>query len=358
MTERLTIVGPASRPTGGVARYVDEQERILSKVFHVEVHDYSFPRKSHEIGSFPVSGIKKSLEQFFKIFFRDEPDMLHVHCASGISFYRSSAYVIYSDLLWDCGIILHIHGSDFDDFIEHANPLRKRYIKYVFNSTDRLVVLSKKWKDVVSGLCPLENIVILPNAVNAEKYSPKYEEFNEINVVFISHMIERKGVVELVEAIRDLDHKTLERLKIYLAGDGPLKQKVMKLSSNIENVEYLGYVSEEKKIELLNGGSIYMLPSHAEGLPFAILEAMAGGNAIVSTRVGSIPEIIGPDQGILIPPKNSCELTTAIEELVASPERLQNMKRANSEEVRESYSWDSVREDLISMYSDIEQETS
>lgn len=358
MTEKLTIVGPASRSTGGIARYVDEQERILSKFFHMEVHDYSFPRKSHEIGSFPVSGVKKSLEQFFKFFFRDEPDMLHVHCASGISFYRSSAYVIYSDLLWDCGIILHIHGSDFDDFIEHADPLRKRYIKYVFHSTDKVIVLSKKWKDVVSGLCPLENIEILPNAINAKKYTPKYKELNDINIVFISHMIERKGVLEMVEAIRDLDQKTLDRLKIYIAGDGPLKQKVKELSSNIENMEYLGYVSEEKKIKLLNRGSIYILPSHAEGLPFAILEAMAGGNAIVSTRVGSIPEIIGPEQGILISPKNSRELTAAIEELVASPKRLQNMKRANSEEVRESYSWDSVKEDLISMYFDMKQETS
>jgi len=336
---------------------VDEQERILSKLFHVEVHDYSYPLESHEVGSFPVSGIKKSLEQFFKFFFRDEPDILHVHCASGISFYRSSAYVIYSDLLWDCGIILHIHGSDFDDFIEHADPLRKCYFKYVFNSTDKVIVLSKMWKNVVSGLCPLKNIEILPNAVNAEKYTPKYKDSNDINLVFISHMIERKGVLELIEAIRDIDQQTVDGLKIYIAGDGPLKQKVKKLSSNIEKMEYLGYVSEEKKIKLLNEGSIYILPSHAEGLPFAILEAMAGGNAIVSTRVGSIPEIIGPEQGILVSPEDSRELATAIEELVASPDRLQNMKRTNSREVRESYSWHSVKEDLISMYSDIKQET-
>jgi len=354
MPDELIIVGPASRPTGGIARYVDEQERILSDSYQVTVHDYSFPRGTGVVTSFPINGIKKSIYQFLKFLLRDEPDILHVHCGTGISFYRSSAYIIYGVMKWDCKVVLHIHGSDFDDFLENLPITKEKYIRFVFERTDEIVTLSEKWKNLVSEYCSPDTISILPNAVDIEAYDPEIAP-SDTNLVFISHLTKRKGVIELVESVRSLDEETLRHFTIKIAGDGPLKQKIESLESSSDNIEYLGYVSEEKKTKLLNQGSVFVLPSHAEGLPFAILEAMAGGNAIISTTVGSIPEVINDEQGILVSPASSGELKSAIENLARSPEDIESMSRTNLEQAKKNYSWDSVKRDLISIYSKIEE---
>jgi len=354
MPDELIIVGPASRPTGGIARYVDEQERILSDNYQVTVHDYSFPRGTGVVTSFPISGIIRSIYQFLKFLFRDEPEILHVHCATGISFYRSSAYIIYSVINWNCKVVLHIHGSDFDDFLEKSSIIEEKYIRYVFRCTDGIITLSENWKNLVSEYCSLDTISILPNAVDVDNYDPEIAP-TDTNLVFISHLTERKGVNELVESIHSLDKETLEHFTIKIAGNGPLKQKIESLESNSANIEYLGYVSEERKIKLLNQGSVFVLPSHAEGLPFAILEAMAGGNAIISTTVGSIPEVINDEQGVLVSPASSGELKSAIEDLARSPEDIESMSRTNLEQAKKNYSWDSVKQDLISIYSKIEE---
>jgi glycosyltransferase involved in cell wall biosynthesis len=354
MPDELIIVGPASRPTGGIARYVDEQERILSDNYQVTVHDYSFPRGTGVVTSFPISGIKRSIHQFLKFLFRDEPDVLHVHCATGISFYRSSAYIIYGVINWNCKVVLHIHGSDFDDFLENSSIVEEKYIQSVFGCADEIITLSEKWKNLVSEYCSPNTISILPNAVDVESYDPEIAP-SDTNLVFISHLIERKGVIELVESIRSLNKETIEHFSIKIAGNGPLKQKIESLESSSDNVEYLGYVSEERKTKLLNQGSVFVLPSHAEGLPFAILEAMAGGNAIISTTVGSIPEVISDEQGILVSPTSSGELKSAIEDLARSPEDIESMSRTNLEQAKKNYSWDSIKQDLMSIYSKIEE---
>jgi glycosyltransferase involved in cell wall biosynthesis len=357
MLDELISVGPASRPTGGIARYVNEQERILSDNYQVTVHDYSFPRGTGVVTSFPISGIKKSIYQFLKFLLRDEPNVLHVHCGTGISFYRSSAYIIYGVIKWDCKVVLHIHGSDFDDFLENSSTIKEKYLRFVFECTDEIITLSEKWKNLVSEYCPPDTISVLPNAVDVKTYNPEIAP-SDTNLVFISHLTKRKGVVELVESIRSLDQETLELFTIKIAGDGPLKQKIESLATSSDNVEYFGYVSEEKKTRLLNQGSIFVLPSHAEGLPFAILEGMAGGNAIISTTVGSIPEVINDEQGILVSPASSLELKSAIEKLASSPEDIESMSRINLEQAKKYYSWDSVQQDLISIYSEIEEGSS
>ena len=122
------------------------------------------------------------------------------------------------------------------------------------------------------------------------------------------------------------------------------------LATEFDAVEYHGFVSERRKLELLNEGSIYVLPTYAEGLPISLLEGMAGGNAIVSTTVGSIPEVVGPENGILVPPVDVDELCEAMESLVGDDDRRTAMARTNRATIEDEYTWDHITDQLLATY--------
>jgi glycosyltransferase involved in cell wall biosynthesis len=224
----------------------------------------------------------------------------------------------------------------------------------VFGAADRVVVLSEYWRDVLSDRVAPEKIAVFPNAVDPSEYDPEFGD-DPLHVVFVSNLIERKGVPELLATLRALDERGLA-YRATIAGKGPLADAVEQLAANSPNVEYVGYVSEKHKRELLDAGAIYALPTHAEGLPIAMLEGMAGGNAVVSTTVGSIPEVIEETGGILLEPGDSDGLAEALAALIADPDRARAMARRNRALVEEEYAWAETTDRLAELYATVQRD--
>jgi glycosyltransferase involved in cell wall biosynthesis len=216
-------------------------------------------------------------------------------------------------------------------------------------------VLSDSWKSVL--IDEVENIerddiLTLPNAGDPQEYSPKYDS-GPINFVFLSNLKRRKGLLEFIKATEVFLSHNYDAVKITIAGDGPLRPEVEKLENKFEQVDYHGYVSEEEKREILNNGSVFVFPTKAEGLPFAILEAMAGGNAIITTKVGSIPEVLSKEESKLIDRDNEKQLVAAMEEYHNHPkQRLDHARRCRLT-IEEEYTWQRVAEHLINEYKNI-----
>lgn len=343
----VRIVGPTGRSTGGVSRYASEQATRLPADVSVTTHDVSPP--SGTDGQVDLRGLFGAAVDAIRFVLRPPPDVVHVHTSHYLSFYRASFYVLFSALIWRRPVVLHVHGSSFDEFLSIDSQAVSLLQTIVLSTASEIVVLSPYWRDVLSMRTDEDAIRVLPNAVDPDEYDPQFDG-DVPHIVFVSNLLERKGTAELIEAIDRLGRGTETRFRVSIAGDGPLSPLVEEWAAARPNVEYLGYVSEREKRELLAHGSIYVLPSHAEGLPIAILEGMAGGNAIVSTTVGSIPEVVGDENGILVEPGSPGELAAALESLVDAPERASEMARTNHELIRRSYSWDSVTDRLVEVY--------
>lgn len=345
----LLIVGPASRDTGGVARYVIDQQRVLPEGVRPRVFDVRTP---------PGSGWRRFLRAVLlalvdglRFPFRSRPDVVHVHTSYGHAFYRAGYYVLVAKLLWRRPVVLHIHGSSFDAFLQSASSLGRRYQDLVLGRADRIVALSEYWKTVLSERVPPHRIVVIPNAVDPDAYDPR-PRTEPPTITFVSNLIERKGVREFLTAIDRLARDGSPPFTVEIAGDGPLKDRVTETASEYEGVTYHGYVPEETKRELLETGSIFVLPTHAEGLPIALLEGMAAGNAVVSTRVGSIPEVIDEENGALVNPGDVDELTETLRELLTATD-LAVIGERNHERIRQDYSWDAVSERLTATYREL-----
>jgi len=388
----LLIIGPASRSTGGVAQFLTEQKEHLPSGIDVTVHD-----DGTVDGAFtehPGVATSSSLCGIAGLATRDQPDVVHVHSSHGLSFHRAAVYVLYAARVLDAGVVLHIHGSSFDDFLETENPLTGHIQSMVFEATDAVVVLSEYWEQALESHVDAEKLSVVPNAVDIDDYDPaqlnseqtptvettnngrsrhrdrgsgvsreRHDSHAQLDgepssetiptVAFVSNHVPRKGIGELVEAIDRLKQADTPPFRVRLAGDGPEADHAQSLARQYERVEYLGYISEKEKRLLLADASIYVLPSHAEGLPIALLEGMATGNAVLTTTVGSIPEVVDENNGRLVTPGDIDQITEALNWLLENPGAVGQMGEQNHRLVREEYSWDAVTDRLVSLYESV-----
>lgn len=345
----LLIVGPAGHDTGGVARYIDEHRRILPSGIGTRTYDVATPRGTGSTRF--LRAVLGALWDMLRFPFRRRPDVVHVHTSHYLSFYLSAFYVLFASVAWRRPVVVHVHGSSFDEFVRTDLAPVAWLQSIVLGAADRVVVLSPYWRDVLSRRVPERKLVVLPNAVDPDEYDPRYD-VDPPHVAFVSNHIRRKGIEELTDAVDALLSEGLD-FRTTIAGKGPLSDHARDLDERWESVEYVGYVSEAEKRAILNRASIYALPTHAEGLPIALLEGMAGGNALVSTRVGSIPDVVDASNGELIDPGDADALRAALRRLVADPERVARMARTNRELIETTYSWERTAERLVTLYGNL-----
>lgn len=341
---------------GGVGRYVEQQADWLGDVVDLAVYDMVTPPTTGSTRAF-LLGLVSMIWAVVRFPFRRPPDVVHVHSSHWYSFYRASPYVLFAAYVWRRPVVLHVHGSSFDEFVGTESRPVQWLQSLVFDAVDGIVVLSEYWRTVVERRADPEKLHVLPNAVEPAAYQPR-EAAEPPRVVYVSSLLERKGVEELLAAVDSLDRRSDVDYRLSIAGDGPLADAVERVASDRPHVEYLGYVPTEQKRSLLEAGSVYVLPTRAEGLPIAMLEGMAGGCAVVSTPVGAIPEVIDEgDGGILVSPGDPEALAEALATLVSSPERTRRMGRHNRELIEQRYAWSDARDRLLALYDDLYEPT-
>jgi glycosyltransferase involved in cell wall biosynthesis len=353
MTEpEVLVVGPAGHDTGGIAQYIAEQRRVLGSSVDVRLFDVATPRGS---GARWLGRVVATVAwDLLRFPFRSRPAITHVHTSHYRSFYLSAWYVLFAALVWRSRVVVHVHGSSFDEFLAEAGPVGRAFQTFVLRRADRIIVLSSYWFEYLTRRVSRRRLRVVPNAVSPEEYEPVYGVRPPV-VTFVSNHVERKGIVEFTEAIETLlQRDSGPEFEVRIAGSGPLSSHAESLAERFDSVSYLGYVSEPEKRELLGESSVFVLPTRAEGLPIAMLEGMAGGNAIVSTRVGSIPDVLTDDHGVLVDTADTDALVEALGTLLDDPESIDRMGRASRQLVESEYSWAAVRERLLSLYRELD----
>ena len=265
------------------------------------------------------------LRMFVVLLFDKQVKIVHVHTAAGTDFKRSTR-IINLAKRFNKKVILHSHASQFKDFYAEATKKQKTEILQVLNKVDRLIVLSKSWETWFENIGVDSNKIIILHNITAYPKNQTSEQFAQttdinmrpIRFLFMGEIGQRKGVFDIIRGLTN--HKEEIKGKIELRIGGNKKEK--ELRDSITNgdlsdfVKFEGWVSGEKKIELLNWADVYILPSFNEGLPISILEAMSYKMPIISTPVGGIPEVVDNSNGILVTPGNDEEIFAAMKHYV------------------------------------------
>ena len=186
--------------------------------------------------------------------------------------------------------------------------------------------------------CPLEKIAVLPNGVDSRRVTDEsgrasrpLRDAGESGPVVgtLGRLSTKKGQIDLIDAAAVVVSRVPEA-RFVLVGDGPLRpeleQRVTALGLD-KRVRFLGSVTEGAR--LLGQMDLFVLPSHMEGMPNALIEAMAAGRPTVATDAGGNAEVVADGEtGLIVPPRNPARLADAILTLLKDPERAEAMGRA------------------------------
>lgn len=150
-------------------------------------------------------------------------------------------------------------------------------------------------------------------------------------VVYAGVIIERKGIIDLVNAFKTVVNH-YSNAKLWLIGkeeDANYTQQIKNRIKDLQlekNIKFLGKLTQQELAEKMSEAGIFVLPSYSEGLPRVIIEAMAVGLPVIATNVSGIPQVVKEKEtGFLISPKDEITLSEKINWLFANPNEALSM---------------------------------
>lgn len=248
-------------------------------------------------------------------------DVVHINVSSYGSTYRKIIISFWARLL-GVPYVLHLHGSEYRTFWTDDDSRKSRSIRSMFEHARRVVVLGRVWRDFVAGRAPkaAARIVVVPNATAVPTLA-HVGGGNQVHILFLGRIGERKGVPQLLEALAEIRH--LAGWRATIAGDGEVEAARAKAAELgiADRATLPGWVGPDDVASLIASADILVLPSFAENLPISVIEGMAAGLAVIATPVGAVEDIVIHEQtGLLVRPGDIPALAEALGRLIQDPE--------------------------------------
>jgi glycosyltransferase involved in cell wall biosynthesis len=234
--------------------------------------------------------------------------------------------------------VITMHGNE-----RVARVLRRRLaLRWAFGSSHAAVAVSETTqRDMALRLgVPVSGLTVVPNGVPERKGDPARVRTElslapgELLLLAVGNCYERKGHRVLLSALQRLccDGKE-RRLHLAIAGRGREEARLAALAQDWGIAERFHLLGTRTDVpDLLAAADVYVMPSHWEGMPLALLEAMLAGKPCIASNVGGIPEVIPSEEfGLLVPAGDPSALAGAIARLADEPGLREQLGRAARE---------------------------
>ena len=353
--DQVLFVGPDFKNhRGGIGAVLESYNSFLDPFNFIPSYQ-PFKNNKSKIGYF-----FKQVKLFNKILKGNAAiKIVHIHGSHRASFYRKLVLFLLAKVKYKKKVIYHVHSSSFDIFYKNSNPIQKWLIKKMVSSVDLVVCLSPSWKKFFETNFNCNKIQIINNVVLPPMNWNGIEErgTGPIRLLFLGRIGQRKGVYDLVDVFERNKDKYLGKVKLFLGGDGEIEllQNLIKQKGLGDLIEYVGWVTAEKKADLLSSSDVYILPSYNEGLPISILEAMSFGLPVIATNIGGIPEVVKDGyNGFVIEPGDHLAIEAAIQYFIFNNKAILAFGM-NSLEMIAPYYPDNVSDQLLDCYQSLLQ---
>lgn len=277
-------------------------------------------------------------------------DIIHIHISHNTTAKRKSIFMFLAKLMKKKTVI-HFHAFNVEDSILGTC---QSYYKYLFDNADRVLVLSRWWKKQVESVC------LLPTRKLQILYNPcpfvNQDNSKRLPIILYAGTInQRKGYADLIKAFSRIASK-YPNWKVIFIGNGEIeKGKELAKSLQVESqVEFLGWVSGERKDEIFRKTTVFCLPSYAEGFPMAVLDAWAYGLPVITTPVGGIPDVaVDGENMLLFNPGDVDTLARQLERMITDENLRNHISEASHHFATHEFNIDTINKQLDALYSEL-----
>ncbi|PGH73511.1 glycosyl transferase family 1 [Bacillus thuringiensis] len=355
MKDEIILVGPGTDSMGGVATHI----RTLQTCFEeggksVLIHDIS--------GGNEKNFLLRKIKEFSKIWrlrkvTKNKKDSV-VHLNPSIYYGSLMKLWLTLSIIKHENIIVQYHGGYFSELKLFKNKFIRFLFKKINTKPKKILFLSKDQKMEFEDVYPdaKVNVSLVPNFIDVRGIE-KRNVFTDgkVKFLFLSRLIQEKGVFEVLEAAKLLQDKEVE---FTIIGSGPIEGQIIEYidKNNLhEVVKFVGAKFDKEKEDYLSTAHVFILPSWREGIPYSVLEAMKFSLAVLCTPVGGLKEIIiDGDNGLFIQ-KDSNNICQRVLYLLEDTDKI-NQFGGNAFDYASNYlSYEKAFNTFMSIYSEMKK---
>lgn len=314
---RVVTVGPGPATRGGMASVQASLRRALSaEVDLIEIMSQVDGGRRQRLRTAVAS-----LRELRRTLLSRRVDVVHVHVSQRGSLVREGAALLIARV-YGVSVLAHCHGSRLAGDVESMPRVLRQLVSRLLRSATVVVVLGEPGRRMVEEKLevPATRVRILSNPVQVPVTVPAR---TGVALLHLGRLGARKGSYTLLTALAELPAADSVDLRALLAGDGEV-QGVSSRASELglgRGVRVEGWIDEVRRDRELAAARVFVLPSRAEGLPVAMLEAMAWGLVPVVTDVGSITDVaIDGVNALIVPVDDVSSLAAALHRLLSNPD--------------------------------------
>jgi len=346
---KICLVSPLPPPYGGISHWtqlVDGYSKTHPDVSLRVLDTATRWREVHDLARWKrvIFGGFQLLRDIFRVlvcvvFWR--PDVLHLTTSGQLGLIRDLAVVLIGNI-FRIPVVYHIRFGRLPD-LSLVRNFEWRGFELASKFSSCVIAIDHATFDTVSSCLPKVRVELIPNCFDPSDFSGDIKpsaEGGENTVVYLGWVIPTKGIVELIQAWKAVRSEGW-RLVVVGPGDADFISDLRQICDT-GDVEFVGGKPHSQAIEIMRSAEVFVLPSYTEGFPNVVIEAMASGLPIIATSVGAIPEMIGDGRGILVPPKDSVALASALKNLIADSSSRRRFGELARDKAYRDYSIDAV----------------
>ena len=345
-----------------VGKYIKDS-KVVENTFDTEFINLSTSLTIDEIGKNPIIKIARYIKIIFKTLIAlisFQPNMVYLAItAKGMGFYKDFPIALLVKLFGK-KLVLHYHSKGVSNYQD--KPLDNRLYKILFKSSKVILLSENLFKDI-SKYVAKKDVYYCPNGIPVLEYSNNdfsLQDERTPQLLFLSNLIESKGIYILLEALEILKNKGLKFYCNLVGGEGDISSIQLNnrlKSQKLENcVTYLGKKYNHEKWSFFLSSDAFVFPTyyHNECFPLVLLEAMMFGLPIISTYEGGIPDIINHQEtGFIVERQNSIELAERIKFIIENPDLAKQMGKRARNQFLQSFTLEVFENNLVNILNQI-----
>ncbi|WBW99445.1 glycosyltransferase [Oceanirhabdus sp. W0125-5] len=294
--------------------------------------------------------IKMSIVFMKKIVKDHSIDIIHSHVCYPTGFIAA----VYNKF-YKTPFILTEHMSKVREFA--LKPYNNVLFKYAYNKAQKVLTVSTALLNELKQLGFKFNGEVMGNVVDVSEYSINNNRVydNKFKIAFIGSLFEVKGLRYFIPALASfLDENKDYDVEFNIYGDGNQREELEELSRklNLNHIcKFHGRVKKNEIPKKISENNFLVLPSIKETFGSVLIEAMAGGKPVLTTKCGGPQDFVDETRGVLVNPKSIEHLKEGLCNIIETYNEFDNQKIRDF--VKENYSYEAIGKKLIEKYQEV-----